>query len=82
MGIVIELDPGANLYVRIFFAGAFDNIKIDAVMKAIVIGQGNIGQAVRARTVDPGLQKLQGIARRAMRLRVGVIIGEESNVDC
>ena len=41
--------PGANLHVRICFAQSLDFIEIDAFVVAIVIGEGDVAQAARAR---------------------------------
>src|SRR5205823_9925830 len=76
--IVIELDPGANFHVRIFFAQTIKFIEIDAGMITIVIGEGDIDDPFGSRRTDPRLQKRLSVALDTMALRVTVVIGEQN----
>ena len=79
-GIVIQLNPGANLYVRVCFAQSFDLIEVDPVVVAIVIGKGDVAQAPRARRIHPRLQELARVRLHPMPLRMRVVIGKQSSM--
>ena len=81
MRIVVELDAGADLHIRIRSPQFVDLIEIDSGMEAIVIGEGDITQATRACAVDPRLQQFLRIGLNSMSLRMGVVIGKELVVD-
>ena len=76
-GVVIQLNPRANLYVRVRFAQAFDLVEVDSFMVAVVVGKGDVAQSARARRVHPGLQERARVRLHPMSLRVRVVIGEE-----
>ena len=75
--IVIELDPGANFHVRIFFAQTIKFIEIDAGMITIVIGEGDIDDPFGPRRIDPRLQERLSVTLDPVALRVTVVIGEK-----
>src|SRR5437588_1994820 len=75
-GIVVELDPSPNLYVRISRTELFNFIKVNAGVKTIMIGEGNIVQPARARAIDPRLQQFAGVGQDSVSLRVSVVIRE------
>src|ERR1700693_5803507 len=79
--IVVQLDAGADLHVRIGSAQFFDLIKINAGVKTIVIGKCNVAQTALARAGDPRLQQIMRIRLNAMSLRMGMVIAEELIVD-
>jgi hypothetical protein len=78
--IVIELDAGANFEIRIRGAQFVDLVKINSGVETIVVGKGNVTQAARLRAVDPRLQHFSRIRLNAISLRMGMVIGEESQL--
>src|SRR5438067_10748323 len=76
--VVIKLNPGANLYVRILFTQTIEFIEIDASMITIVIGEGDINDSFGPRRIDPRLQKRLSVILDPVALRVGVIIAEQN----
>jgi hypothetical protein len=66
--IVVQLDPGANFYVRIALAEPLDFIERNSSAIPVVIGERDIAQPALARTVYPRLQKLLRIRLHAMPL--------------
>src|SRR5215471_4739436 len=79
--IVVKLDTGANLHIRVRRAQFLELVKINTLMKTIVISEGNVLQFAGARAVDPRLQKFLRIRLHPMSLRVHVVVREESIVD-
>ena len=56
-----------------------DDFKINADAVAVVIGESDVAESALARAVDPRLQKRCRVRLKAMSLRMGVVIGEESH---
>ena len=81
MRVVIELDAGADLHIRIRRTQFVDFIKTNSDMKAIVVGKGNVTQLAPARAVDPRLQQFSRVRLNAMSLRMGMVIAEKLIAD-
>ena len=81
-GIVVELDPGPNLYVRISRTEPFNFVKVNAGVKTIMIGAGNIVQPATPRAIDPRLQQFPRVSLDPVPLRMGMVIRERLIVDC
>ena len=79
--IVIELNPGVDLHLRIRRAQFIDLVEIDPGVIAIVISKGDIGQAPGARAIDPRLEKRLSVRLDSMTLRMGVIVGKQLRVN-
>ena len=77
--IVIQLDSRANFDVRICFAKASNLCEIDAGMIAVVIGQGDVGQATFTRGGDPRLKQRLAVGLQTMPLWVRMIIGKKAH---
>src|SRR5204862_3775014 len=75
--IVIELDPGADLYVGVRGAQFFHLTKTNSGVKTIMVGKSNVVQTAGTCAVDPRLEKLPRVTLHAMSLRVGVVIREK-----
>jgi hypothetical protein len=81
LGIVIELDTGPNLQIRIRGAQFVDLIKIHSGVITIVIGECDIVQSLHAGAVYPGLQEFLRIRLNSMSLRMAMVVAEKSVVD-
>src|SRR5215212_9116021 len=75
--IVVELEPGADFYVRVRVAQFAELVEIDARVITIVIGKRDVGQAAFARAIDPRLEQRLGEGLDPMTLRMAVIIGKK-----
>lgn len=78
--IVIQLDAGANFHIRICCPQPLDLIKVDAGVITIVIGERDLTQPFRARTIDPRLEQFTRVRLHAMPLRMRVVIGEKHSL--
>jgi hypothetical protein len=79
--IVVQLDTGPDLYVGIGGAQFIELIEINSGVVAIVVRERDVGEAARARAIDPRLEQRMGVALDAVTLRVGMVIGEKLRVD-
>ena len=75
-GIVIQLDPGADLEIGIRRTQPVDLVEIDTAMIAIVIRQGDVAQANLARVVGPWLEQFLGVGLKTVALWMQVVVGE------
>ena len=57
LGIVIQLNPGADFEIGIGLAQSIDLIKIDAGVITVVICKGDVAQSNPACLISPGLEQ-------------------------
>ena len=75
--IVIELDPGANMQIRILFSHSINFAKIDPGVITIVVCERNVAQVYCASRIRPWLKQRRRITLHPVPLGMRMIIREE-----
>jgi hypothetical protein len=81
LGVVIQLESGANFDVGICRAQFVDFVEINSGVVTIVIRERDVDQTAFAGAVDPRLEQRLSERLDPMALRVGMVIGERLRVN-